>query len=194
MLQTCHTRTISHWYSPHDITGTTGLPAYIVKTIFNLCCKNGKLQYLIEWEGYGPEEQCWIPAHDILHPILCQEIYGGHLQHPGLHHRGRPRRSMAPRVSLSGDALAGQCQNLQETLFPRTHCGIQHGCHGLHFPTPTDFVMFSHRTSNHTHLNTLTTTQYYNHTQYYATSPLWMTLYVHLPEFTNPWFLCWDTV
>lgn len=40
--------------SPLEIEGH---PAYIVKNILNSRCHQGKLQYLIEWEGCRPEER-----------------------------------------------------------------------------------------------------------------------------------------
>lgn len=47
-------------------------PAYIVKEILNSQHIQSKVQYLIECEGYGPEERSRIPAHDLLDAMLCQ--------------------------------------------------------------------------------------------------------------------------
>lgn len=58
---------------PVDIEGQ---PVYLVKVILSSQCRNGKLEYLIKWEGYDPEEYCWIPAQDILDPNLCRESSG----------------------------------------------------------------------------------------------------------------------
>lgn len=51
-------------------------PAYTVKDILCSCRIEGQLENLVDWEGYNPEEQCWVPAQDIL---LIQYL---HAQHP----------------------------------------------------------------------------------------------------------------
>lgn len=49
-----------------------------------------------EWKGYSWEEQCWIPAHDILDPIFSPSWFHiRHLESPGPRPWSRPRRNTA---------------------------------------------------------------------------------------------------
>lgn len=79
---------------PPKALNSKGQPAYLVKATLNLCCRNVKLEYLID----GPKEQCWM-LHNVLNPLLCHEFHIMHLEKPGPRPRGHPRKSSAPRLS-----------------------------------------------------------------------------------------------
>lgn len=61
-----------------------GVPAYMVKVNMDSRQRRGQMPYLLDWEGYRPEERSWVAAKDILDPSLIQEYHQAYSDHPAL--------------------------------------------------------------------------------------------------------------
>ncbi len=52
-----------------------GSSIYRVRRLLDIRPRGRGHQFLVDWEGYGPEERRWIPARDVLDRSLIDDFY-----------------------------------------------------------------------------------------------------------------------
>ncbi len=160
---------------------------YQVRNIMDSQRRGGQLEYLVDCEGYGPEEQSWVARDDILDPMLLQEFHNTHPNRPAPRGRGCPLRCV--RASGAAPGGGGSVRESQSQSSPPTTITRSQSPE-FWSPAPALLISTSKNTTCSLTLIVRSTVhypeQYLTHLSLVATT----NLYCCLPETTPAILLC----
>ncbi|KAI3376926.1 hypothetical protein L3Q82_000016 [Scortum barcoo] len=103
-----------------------GGPVYKVKKLLAVCKRGRGRQFLVDWEGYGPEEHSWIPASFIVDNTLIDDFYQSHPEEPwGNDRKGLNKPAVASHATKasSGSQRGLEASDLQSRSFKAVSFG-----------------------------------------------------------------------
>lgn len=86
-----------------------GGPTYTVRRLLDSSHQGRGFHYLVDWEGYRPEERSWVPAWHILDPNLAKFFHQFHSDRPGLSGAGHRGGAVTPQAGQQSESLGLVC-------------------------------------------------------------------------------------
>nr|XP_061822090.1 uncharacterized protein LOC133610044 [Nerophis lumbriciformis] len=117
-----------------------GDQVWTVKEILRVRRQGRGLVYLVDWEGYGPEDRSWVPASYLADPSLLEDFYRANPDAPRRSSGASPKGGgtvtarIRTRVSLNSE-----CHNSSSGCslgHAPAHAGQQQGCRQSLIITP----------------------------------------------------------
>ena len=170
-------------HPPPPLEIVDGEEHYIVGWVLDSWLMRGQLQFLVKWEGYGYEENSWVPELDIAAPDKIQEFYNSTMHTLVPHDRSiqQPSTPLSPMLQGCNILEGGWCQGMTSfcsegiseffQLQPQTSLAFFR----LQLPSgprnTSEFFLFQAPSSNLQHYHALLPPQPL--TQYLLQRPLW---------------------
>lgn len=86
---------------PPEPLNLEGEPACMIKDIIKSRRRAGRIEYLVACKRYGPEEQSWVLAKNIIDPLLLQDFHHRNPNQPAPRRQGCTHKDLLAPIGSS---------------------------------------------------------------------------------------------